>query len=98
MVTASAAAMAGASERACPGSEKVSRWGWGSAQGSGGASNTGIFLPRGGTMILLAPRDGKNDYLLWAHMSHLSTNWFELNEFESLSSLTALARGWLVTD
>ena len=35
-------------------------------------------------MILLAPRDGKNDYLLWAHMSHLSTNWFELNEFESL--------------
>ena len=51
---------------------------------SGGSSSTAIFLPRGATLIHLAPRVVKDDYQLWARVSHITVDWYEIEDHSAL--------------
>ena len=45
---------------------------------SGGGASHALWLPRGATLILLAPVAVKDDFVLWAHLSHLNVRWIEI--------------------
>ena len=47
---------------------------------SGGGSSTMLFLPRGATTLLLAPRSTKDDFVLWGHTAWLRITWVEIKE------------------
>ena len=47
---------------------------------SGGGSSTMLFLPRGATTVLLAPRSTKDDFVLWGHTAWLRITWVEIKE------------------
>jgi hypothetical protein len=51
---------------------------------SGGSSSTAIFLPRGATLVHVAPVKVKDDYALWSQMSHISVHWIELSVHKTL--------------
>jgi hypothetical protein len=61
-------------------------------QQSGGASNTALFLPKGATLILLAPKFAKNDYMLWGRMAHITVEWIEMDDFNSLFDMDVLTK------
>ena len=46
-------------------------------QNAGGGASTAIFLPRGSTLVFISPKDRKDDYILWGHMSHIKVDWIE---------------------
>eukprot|EP00658_Telonema_sp_P-2_P030513 TRINITY_DN23015_c0_g1_i2.p1 TRINITY_DN23015_c0_g1~~TRINITY_DN23015_c0_g1_i2.p1 ORF type:complete len:496 (-),score=96.02 TRINITY_DN23015_c0_g1_i2:357-1844(-) len=48
----------------------------------GGASNA-LWLPRGGTLIVLSPVDVKDDFVLWGHLSHISVRWIEIQDLNA---------------
>lgn len=50
---------------------------------AGGGASTALWLPRGATLILLAPVDVKDDFVLWAHLSHVTVRWIEIGELNS---------------
>eukprot|EP00656_Telonema_subtile_P049933 TRINITY_DN632_c0_g1_i3.p2 TRINITY_DN632_c0_g1~~TRINITY_DN632_c0_g1_i3.p2 ORF type:complete len:100 (+),score=13.08 TRINITY_DN632_c0_g1_i3:143-442(+) len=56
--------------------------------GGGGASHA-LWLPRGGTLIIVSPIDLKDDFVLWAHLSHVTVRWVEVGWISS--SLDPLA-------
>jgi hypothetical protein len=59
-------------------------------QNAGGGCSTAIFLPKGATFVQIAPKDRKDDYILWGHMSHIKVDWVETD--------TSHAAGGVVTE
>ena len=48
----------------------------------GGGASHALWLPRGATLILLAPIDVKDDFALWGHLSHLTVRWVEVGDHD----------------
>ena len=44
---------------------------------SGGGANIGLYLPRGATLILIC-QDNKDDFVMFNHMSYVTTKWVEV--------------------
>ena len=45
---------------------------------SGGAASLAIFLPRGGTAVLLCPAHDKDDFVMLNHAAHMQVTWVEM--------------------
>ena len=48
---------------------------------AGGGASSALWLPRGATVIMIAPSDVKDDYVMWNHMAHLHVRWMEITDF-----------------
>ena len=46
---------------------------------SGGGANIGLYLPRGATLILIC-QDNKDDFVMFNHMSYITTKWVEVDD------------------
>jgi hypothetical protein len=49
-------------------------------------------LPKGATLILVAPLSEKNDYQLWGRMSHINVEWVELQDRKSLFDMNTVLK------
>ena len=52
---------------------------------SGGGANIGLYLPRGATLILIC-QDNKDDFVMFNHMSHVTTKWVEVQDLNGPES------------
>jgi len=50
---------------------------------AGGGASVAMYLPRGATAVMMAPPEVKDDFVMWAHTSHLNIRWVELPRFNT---------------